>query len=453
MINTAAFQSDWVGRVIDGKFPLLEWLGSSESGAVFRTELQESPSQRAAIRLVSAAGDGAQATLDGWKEAAALSHAHLMRLIRFGRCKVGADEVLYAVTEFAEEALSQVLPERPLTQAEAREMLAPVLDALLYVHGKGMVYGRLKPTNIMVVDDQMKLPVDTLHRAGILRSPLAEPTIYDAPEKARGMISAASDIWSLGITLVEAMTQHPPFWDRSSNSDPDVPGSVPQPFADIARKCLQREPARRCTVMEIQALLDPARSVSVKAGKIDEVVQPPPLKLSAKPVAASQSKRRVSLLIAAVLVLCIVVAAILLHKTSPSPSAGMKSEEPVTRTVPTQSPTEAPVAPNRSSMNLSAKGEVADRVMPDISAAANGSIHGKFEVKVRVSVDANGQVSNARFESHGPSRYFANQALQAARGWKFKAAQADGQPMASEWILRFEFRRDKTDCTPLEIAP
>jgi TonB family protein len=449
--NTALFQSDWVGRVIDGKFPLLEWLGSSESDAVFRTELQGSQPQRAAIRLVAATTEDAQARLDSWRAAAALSHPRLMRILHSGRSNFGADEVFYVVTEFAEEALSQVLPERPLTPAEVKEMLEPVIDALGYVHGKGLAYGSLKPSKIMVVDDQMKLPADSLHRVGKLGRPPAKSQIYEAPEIATGAISAASDVWSLGVSLVEALTQHPPLWDRSYNSDPVVPASVPQPFADIARKCLRREPESRGTLAEILAILDLSRPVPVAAVKTDPVrsapIAPPSIRVD-----RNRSRSRVAILIGGVFVLFVVVAVLLLHKTQPSSPSEKNSASPDVSSVPTPAPMPAPVAPIQASKGATAKAEVAQRVMPDISDGANRTIHGKFEVKVRISVDAKGDVSDASFDAPGPSKYFANQAMQAARNWKFNPAQADGKPVASEWILRFEFRRDKTDCTPVEVS-
>ncbi len=408
--------------------------------------------QRAAIRLVAATAEDARAKLDDWRVAAALSHPHLMRIFTSGQCKVDADEVVYVVTEFAEEALSQVLPERPLTPAEAREMLVPVLDALSHLHGKNLAYGRLKPSKVMVVEDQMKLAVDSLHRVGSLPRPPAALQIYDAPERGTGAISAASDVWSLGVTLVEALTQHPPFWDRSTKSDPVVSGSVPQPFADIARKCLHREPDRRCSLKEIQALLDPAIPLPVPRSEAEGAKQAKSIKPPSKAVEAVRSRRRVSLLIAAMLVLCIVVAVLLLHKMHPSSTAEMKTAVP-TAPSPASAAKQAPAAPITATKGLSAKGEVVERVMPDISEGANKSIHGKFAVKVRVSVDAKGDVSKAAFDSRGPSRYFANQALQAAQGWKFKPAQADGRPVASEWILRFEFRRNRTECSPVEVNP
>jgi protein TonB len=70
-----------------------------------------------------------------------------------------------------------------------------------------------------------------------------------------------------------------------------------------------------------------------------------------------------------------------------------------------------------------------------------------------VKVDSNGAVSNARLESAGPSRYFANAALQAARRWRFKPAQVNGEDVPSEWILRFEFSRPAIDVVPTETKP
>jgi hypothetical protein len=55
------------------------------------------------------------------------------------------------VMKYAEENLSQILPHWPLTPAEGREMLEPVLDVLVYVHGQGFVHGHIfAPTMLPV---------------------------------------------------------------------------------------------------------------------------------------------------------------------------------------------------------------------------------------------------------------------------------------------------------------
>jgi TonB family protein len=68
-------------------------------------------------------------------------------------------------------------------------------------------------------------------------------------------------------------------------------------------------------------------------------------------------------------------------------------------------------------------------------------------------VGPSGNVSNAAFDSSGPSKYFANAALQAARQWKFKPPLVGGQAVPSVWILQFQFGRNGTEITPVEVSP
>ena len=91
--------------------------------------------------------------------------------------------------------------------------------------------------------------------------------------------------------------------------------------------------------------------------------------------------------------------------------------------------------------------------MPDVPRQASATIHGKVTVVIRVAVDASGAVSNATFESEGPSKYFARLALDAARQWKFQPAQSGGQAVLSTWILRFEFKQSGTEVIPEQRKP
>jgi TonB family protein len=435
-MTTAAIRSDWVGRIIDGRFTLLQWLGGSEWSGVYLTELQGPRSQKAAIKLIPADAEDAEAYIAGWAVTTTLSHPHLMRLFHTGRCQIDSAGLLYVVTEYAEEVLSEIIPERPLTPREANEMLAPVLDALFYLHEKGFVHGHLKLSNIMVVDNQVKLSGDSLEVTGELGKHFLALRVYDAPEVAIARISPAADVWSLGVTLVEALTQHPPVWDRSTNREPAVPESIPQPFANIAQECLRFDPARRCTLSDVKARLEPARSLPNPARKTGRTVP---------------AKLRVTALIAAVLVLLAVIAALQLrsHQTRPSLPTGKQRPVPTTAVLPPQSP----VPGTQTSKSVAVKGAVAERVLPDVPRSASMTIQGKVEVRIRVTVDPSGDVSNAAFDSPGVSKYFANMALQAARNWRFKPAQVDDQAVTSVWILRFQFRQTGTEVTPVEASP
>jgi serine/threonine protein kinase len=219
-MNSEAVRSNWEGRIVDGRFPLLKWLGGSERSSVFLTELDGDRSRRAAIKLIPASSRGAEAQAAVWELTATLSHPHLMRLFSAGRCQFGDAEVLFVVTEAADEILSEILPLRPLTPTETREMLEPVLDALAYLHAKGFVHSRLKPSNIAAIGDQLKLSCDSLHVAGDPGIHAWAPAAHDAPECASDAVTPAADVWSLGVTLVEALTQYPPPWDRTKPKDP-----------------------------------------------------------------------------------------------------------------------------------------------------------------------------------------------------------------------------------------
>lgn len=447
-MDTATMRSDLVGSVIDQRFTLLEWLGGSGGSGVFLTELDEYPSRKAAIKLIPADAENAKALIAGWAAASSLSHPHLLRLLRTGRCQIGDAELLYVVTEYAEEVLSEILPEQPLTPQMAREMLDPLLDALAYLHGKGFVHGRVKPSNIMVVDDRLKLSCDNLHAAGRLgrRSPAS--SVYDAPESGSRPITPAADVWSLGITVVEALTQHPPVWDRADNSDPVVPESIPQPFLEIAQRCLRRDPLLRCTLSDVKTRLGSDLSQSGRAGQTGKT-QP--------------GRLRMAMLAAAGLVVISGIAWMLVrsHKApaslltpslaTPSLPTVVKPSVPAIAAV--QPPSPAPAAMAQTSKGGLVKGEVAERVMPEVPEKARVTIQGKIDVSVRAAVGPGGDVSDASFQSPGPSKYFANLALQAARNWKFKPAQADGQAVSSVWLLRFQFRQTGTEVVPVEVSP
>ncbi len=242
-----------VGRIIDGRFPLLHELGGTEWTSAWLTELDDGRTQEAAIKIFPFQSVDSGTTIARWDVARTLSHPHLMPLFYAGRCEVDGEDLLYVVTEYADEILSQVLPERPLSPQEAREMLSSILAALSYLHQRCLMHGHLMPTNIMVIDGQLKLSPD-FGWCSRTRS------VYDPPEAGTGNVGPAADIWSLGILLVEALTQEPPVWDRSQGVEPEIPATIPEPFFTICRECLRTDPERRCTLAGIKALLNPPQT-------------------------------------------------------------------------------------------------------------------------------------------------------------------------------------------------
>jgi len=419
----------WEGQVVDGKFHLRQYLGGCENSAVFLTEHGDGEPQTAAIKLIPAPPAKADLQLALWGLATKLSHPHLIRIFQMGRCQLDNMALLYLVMEYAEETLSQVLPHRPLTPAEAGEMLKAILDALAYVHGQGFVHGHIKPENIMHVEDQLKISTDGLCRIDESSDCLRNPGAYDAPEIASGEISPATDVWSFGIILVEALTQRRPVGEGPEQGELALPETLPSPFLELARHCLQRDLQHRWTVAGILASMGHTAPAAE-------------YRKNASPQVAA--KRYLVTVVALGLILAAVLAAPRLFNRHPE--AG---QTPPTRIEPPpvqQEPGRKPVTPEvgRPKPRTSGKQqrEVVQEVLPEVPQKARDTIRGKVRVVLRVLVDPAGSVVDAKLDAAGPSKYFAELALQAARRWKFRPTEVADRNVSSEWItLRFEFMK------------
>ena len=498
------------GQVVNGEFPLREYLGGSVQdgfpSGVFLTEWGKPHAQKAAIKLIPLNRETpAEQQLTLWKKGSALSDTHVLPLFQGGRCRLDEGEYLYVVMEYAEENLAQILPQRALSAVEAGEMLGPVLDGLAYLHDEGFAHARIKPANILAVSDRLKISSDGIRPIGEPSRESGKLDAYAPPETGRGWFTEAGDVWSLGMTLVETLTQHLPVWDEAEHWEPTLPESIPAPFLEIARGCLRRDPHSRLTVNEIAAQLQ--HSLTRKA-PIAEVETPADARVAEKhaPVGAagaanpparprasnsgSRTPRKSGYLIPAMLgAFAVAVAVVLVPKllnrpaavpeqppssSAPAATTGGAQEQPgvapapaAQAAQPSQSQADTrnaePIAaaaenapaptkekPAGASGGEPVSGTVLDQVLPDVPPHARDSIRGTLKLSVRVHVDAAGEVASAELDSPGPSPYFARLALGAARRWKFNPAEAAGRSVASDWILHFEFMREGTRVIPAQ---
>lgn len=493
----------WEGRLIHDQFQLQQYLGSSGPGVVFLTERSGKNPLKAAIKFIPVDSTNAETQLSRWISAAGLSHPHLLRVFETGRCRIDDAEFLYIVTEYADENLSQILLQRSLTAEETREMLDPVLDALLYLHSKSFIHSRIKPSNIMAVSDQLKISSDGICPIGApgervsLRAS-ADVSPYDSPESATAHLSPANDVWSLGMSLVEILTQRLPLWDPADQRNPQLPESssenLTQPFFDIASHALQRDPARRWSMGEIAARLQPNAQVhpapvplsvepllprAPQPSRSPRMPSPPESRRTQK--SPSSSPRYIIPAVAGALILAgIFIVPKLMNPqpqasqpSSSSGSAQLRVPAPVKSTVKTNSHASASSSPanslNSNSQSIPARlrseskskpasanpghGAVLSQVLPDVSAKARDTIHGTVKVAVRVHVGPAGNVTAADLDGPVPSKYFANVATQAARHWTFQAPESAGHSVPSEWLLRFYFTPSSTKAIPEQSAP
>lgn len=460
----------WEGRVINGRFPLRQYLGGTKLSAVYLTEISGS---KAAIKFVRSDAVGAQARASWWESAGKLSHPHLLQILDTG-CwhPEDAEEMQFAVMEYADENLAEILPNRRLTPAEAIAMLLPALDVLDYLRGHGMVHGSIKPANIMAAGDKLKLSSDGIRPVGNSEEPAESRSMYDAPERVKGAILPSGDIWSLGTVLVEALTNRLPARDRTDEQGPKLPEDIPQPFGDIAAHCLNSDPGRRWSTTEIRDRLDRARTDAKKDPTTQEmspvtegqgahaptVAITAPLPRDTETIVESHGRagkqRGFRLAVAIIVALVLIAAGVRMfhhsfetHQPASTTSAGQSAES-----------TRQPMTTDNSSVSKRATdnvdhGAVSHQVLPDVPPKARNTITGKVRVTVKVAVDASGAVSHASLVSRGPSEYFANQALQAARKWTFKPPRVDGNAIPSEWSLSFEFKSNGTTAAAQRTSP
>jgi TonB family protein len=446
----------WEGRSVAGKFPLRQWLGGSNHSAVFSTE--RPGAAKAAIKLIAVEPGAAEQELLRIRAAIKLSHPHLIRIFEAGRGQIESDSFVYVVMELADEDLSQILPQRALSSEEVSDLLPPVLDAVSYLHGRGMVHSRIKPSNILAVGNQLKLSADQI-------TPLAETgsarrrDVYDAPETAAGVLSAASDVWSLGVTLVAAITQNVALAEQAAPGKQSLPETIAEPYRSIARDCLQLDPKRRATLQQVQAKMQPGSvSVAPLSKATPAPAKPAPLSPVAGPqtpatIARSNLKRTPIIALVGAVVAIIVIFALMHSRGNNAPPSNPDTAAPaIVDNKPSASPSgpsggrnTTPAPPAR---NIPAgSGQVTHRAMPDIPKSARNTIHGTIKVTVHVDVSPAGKVVAAKFRTTGSSQYFAQKALKAAEQWQF-APQAD----STAWLVSFYFRRSGVDASSQPVT-
>jgi serine/threonine protein kinase len=157
----------------------------------------------------------------------------------------------------------------PLPAFTVRWLAAGCAEALASIHGVGLVHRDLKPSNVLVAPDGPRV-IDfgvarAAERMGLTtaRGAIGTPA-YMAPEQARDTreASVASDIYSLGATLLFAATGHPPYAGatvmdvlaRLATEEPDLSG-LPDELTGLVAACMHRVPRQRPTSSSMLAQL------------------------------------------------------------------------------------------------------------------------------------------------------------------------------------------------------
>lgn len=205
------------GSLVLGRYHPLRPLGSGGSGSVWLAR-DERTGLDVALKIVPREGTkGTRAE----REAAAAARLRHPRCLRAYALARDESHVYIAYEYVPGRTMREALRAGELTDAAAIEVAAQVLDGLAHAHARGIVHRDVKPANVFLAEGpgvEAKLldfglalmrEEETLTAAGDIPGTLA----YISPERLRGETATpATDVWSVGVLLWEALAGEHPFW-------------------------------------------------------------------------------------------------------------------------------------------------------------------------------------------------------------------------------------------------
>jgi serine/threonine protein kinase len=276
--------------IIDGRYRVIERLGSGGMADVYRAEDEQLGRQVALKVLYRHLAEDVSFVERFRREAssaAGLQHPNIVSIFDRGEW----EGTYYIAMELIRgRTLKDVIRERgPAPPDAAVDIVLQILRAARFAHQRGVVHRDIKPHNVLI-DEEGRVKVADF---GIARAGASDMTEtgsvmgtaqYLSPEQAQGRpVDARSDLYSIGIVLYELLTGTVPFDAESpvsialkQVSEPPVPPrernpAVPPALDAVVMRALEKDPARRYASADafIDALLA-ARNAP------QEVVAPPP---------------------------------------------------------------------------------------------------------------------------------------------------------------------------------
>lgn len=262
------------GEILGGRYALLETVGSGGMAEVRRAHdlvLDRDVAVKVFRPDVSEANDPRRVEAE-MKMLGSVNHPNLVTL---HDAHITADgSTAFLVMELVEgEDLAQLFAERRISTREAVLVCAQVASALAHIHRRGIVHRDVKPANILVRRDEDGRVVAKLADLGIAR--IADAThfttagtvigtvSYLSPEQVSGgAVDSATDVYALGLVLIEGLTGHKAFPGTTSESaaartvrPPDLPPGLRQADWSLLAAMTALDPAARVSASQAEDAL------------------------------------------------------------------------------------------------------------------------------------------------------------------------------------------------------
>ncbi len=164
--------------------------------------------------------------------------------------------------------LEEIVEERGiLPETLTLEYADQICDVLIYLHGKGLIYRDMKPSNVMIEDASgavklVDFGITKLFKPTERGTQIGTPG-YAPPEQYQGLATPASDIYALGATLHHMLTGRDPTEQMPFDFPPahTINSSVSKRTSEALQKALQKVPQDRfATMNDFWNALRPERS-------------------------------------------------------------------------------------------------------------------------------------------------------------------------------------------------
>lgn len=246
-----------------------------------RTYLADDVDGLIVLKELSFSQPPSEATLRAFHQEArqlqSLIHPRIPRYLDMLQLGLGADTRLYLAQEFIEgTSLETELEGRPSTELDARELARQVLDILRYLQSRSpqVFHGDLKPANLIRRPDGALFLVD-FGAVWVRGGAGAELSRYTPPEQTGGELDASTDLFALGVILVDALSWDPSAKHRAQAAAEELASylDVAPPFREFLERLTSVKPAFRFTsadeaLRELEAPVQAPRSLRRRVGPV-----------------------------------------------------------------------------------------------------------------------------------------------------------------------------------------